>query len=107
MQEVMVVGRGEFDETDERSNSRLVHEVRVPYEGGAVGSVSIKVYRSTQTEDRGGLVLQITVDDEASSFLPFARSIQGGVELHMAGDIESKSLVHALRTALATVTPVV
>ena len=47
--------------------------------------------------------MRITLHNEGSCFLPLARDIEDGVELHMAGDIEAKSLVHALKTALSTI----
>jgi hypothetical protein len=103
MQNPKIIGRDELDDESERSSSTHLHEVSVPFEGGAVGTLHISVFRSLSTEDRGGLVIRVTLDDQASSFLPTAKSIPQGIEIHMAGDIEARSLVHALRTALATV----
>ena len=99
-----IIGRFGFneDETDARSSTHRVHSVSVPYEGCAAGEVTVAVFRSDDENDRGGIVLRVTLQDEGSSFLPFVKSIPSGVELHMAGDIEAESLVHALKTALAT-----
>ena len=101
MNEPNVIGRDEFDDEDARSATRLVQDVTIPYEGGAVGSIKVSIFRSTASEDRGGVVIRITLEDQASSFLPTAVSIPHGIELHMAGDIESKTMVNALRTGLA------
>lgn len=98
-----ITGRQDYDGSlDERATTELVHTVSVPFEAGAVGKVEVEAFRSTGSEDRGGLVLRITVQDQASSFVPCAKSIPSGVELHMAGDIEGETLVHALKTALST-----
>jgi hypothetical protein len=46
-------------------------------------------------------VLRITGKDDASSFIPHCVQIDGGLEVHLAGDIEGESLIRALRSALA------
>lgn len=97
-----IIGRYNEDETTSRADTQLIHSVSVPFEGGAIGEVTVSVFRSTDQEDRGGVVLRITLEDQASSFLPFSRTIPSGIELHMAGDIEAQSFVHALKTALST-----
>lgn len=99
-----ILGRSEEDNApDVRASTRLLHTVSVPFEGGAIGKLSVSVFQSNDDEDRGGLVMRITLQNEGSSFLPVARDIEDGVELHMAGDIEARSLVHALKTALSTI----
>lgn len=103
MQTPKIIGRGELNDEDERSSSTHLHEVSVPFEGGAVGTLHVSIFRSSSAEDRGGLVIRVTLNNEASSFVPTAKKIPEGIEIHMAGDIEARSLVHALRTALATV----
>lgn len=102
MQHPDIIGRYNENETDPRAKSQLVHSVSVPFEGGAIGEVTVSVFRSTDKEDRGGIVLKITLEDHASSFLPLAKTIPSGVELHMAGDIEAESFINALKTALST-----
>lgn len=98
-----ILGRSEEDnQLDARSSTRLLHTVSVPFEGGAIGELSVSVFQSVDDEDRGGLVLRITLKNEGSSFLPLAQNIEEGIDLHMAGDIEAKTLVHALKTALST-----
>lgn len=102
-----ILARSDMDDLgfkpDSRSASTLVREVRIPYEGGAVGEVLIGVFKSTSSEDRGGLAIRITIRDEGQSFIPYAKLIDGGIEIHIAGDIESKVVADALRQALAEV----
>jgi hypothetical protein len=95
-----IISRAEDDELHNRAATEELHAVQVPFSGGAVGTINITAFKSVDNEDRGGLVFRITLKDEASSFIPYAKSIDGGIELHMAGDIESESLVHALKAAL-------
>ena len=103
MQSPAILGRMEDDELiDSRASTQLVHTVEVPFEGGAIGKVVVTVFKSQDDEDRGGLVFRITLDDQGSSFIPHAVSLGNGIELHMAGDIEAQSLVHALKTALSS-----
>jgi hypothetical protein len=98
-----VLGRQEDDafEPDPRASSKLIHSVSVPFEAGAIGEVKVEVFRSVDEGDRGGIVIRATLKDEASSFVPHAKLIPSGVELHMAGDIEAKSLIDAMKAALA------
>ena len=103
MQSPAILGRMEDDEfIDSRASTQVVHTVEVPFEGGAIGKVVVTVFKSKDDEDRGGLVFRIALDDQGSSFIPHAVSIENGIELHMAGDIEAKSLVQALKTALSS-----
>lgn len=102
-----ILGRQEEDDEtgqkpDARASTTLVHTVTVPFEAGAVGEVTVSAFRSTDDEDRGGVVLRLTLADKASSFVPYAKLIPSGVEVHIAGDVEAKSLIQALKTALAT-----
>lgn len=100
MQNPKVIGRGEFDDEDDRSSTIHVRTVTERFEGGAVGALNISVFKSSSNEDRGGLVVRITIEDQGSSFLPTTRRIPNGIEVHMAGDIEARSLVKALRIVL-------
>lgn len=102
MSNTVIIGRCEDNTTDERASTELVHSISVPFEGGAIGDVTVAVFRSIDVQDRGGVVLKITLENGASSFIPFTRSIDSGVEIHMAGDIEAQSFIHALKTAIAT-----
>ena len=100
MNTISVLGRQDNDELsdapDPRAPTKLVADVRVPFEGGAVGEAQVQLLRSTDIEDRGGLVLRITIADQGSSFVPYAKLIENGVELHIAGDIEAKSVAAAI-----------
>lgn len=89
------------DHLDDRAGTREVACVTVPYEGAAIGSITVTVLKSLDVEDRGGVVLRITGKDEASSFIPHAEVLEDGLEVHLAGDIEGETLIRALRSALA------
>lgn len=103
MKSPFILGRMEDDGTiDSRSSTRIVHTIEVPFEAGAIGKVAVTVFKSQGDEDRGGIVFRITLDDQGSSFIPHAIILGNGIELHMAGDIEAKSLVQALKTALCS-----
>ena len=88
------------DRIDERATTNLVYFEELAYEGGAVGKITVSVFKSSDDEDRGGLVFRIALEDRASSFIPYAVNTESGVELHMAGDIESASLVQVFKKAL-------
>ena len=98
-----VIGRmpDDDDMLDERASTESAASVTVPYEGAAIGSVTVQVFKSVDQEDRGGVVFRITGKDEASSFIPHCVQLPDGLEVHLAGDIEGKSLIRALRSALA------
>lgn len=89
------------DLVDGRARTEQVASVTVPYEGAAIGSISVTIFKSVDEEDRGGVVLRVTGKDEASSFIPHCVQLPDGLELHVAGDIEGQSLIRALRSALA------
>lgn len=103
MQSPSILGRMEDDEfIDQRAFTELFRTSEVPFEGGAVGKVVVSAFKSKDDEDRGGLVFRITLDDQGSSFIPHAVSLDNGIELHIAGDIEAKSLVQALKGVLSS-----
>ena len=102
MSQINVIGRIDDDSTDTRAQCKVVSSVSIPFEGAAIGEIQAVRLVSTDCEDRGGCVLKVTLRNGASSFLPFAKNIDGGVELHMAGDIEARALLAALRALLAS-----
>lgn len=97
-----VIGRYNGNETDERSSTELVSSTSVLIGLAGGDTVTCECFRSTDCTDRGGVVLRVSLDKDNPSFLPFAKNIEGGIELHMAGDIEARSLVAALKAGLAT-----
>ncbi len=104
MQNPKILGRMEDDDLiDERASTTLITEKSSSYEAGAVGKVTVAVFKSNDEEDRGGVVLRLTLDDMASSFVPHAEILENGIEVHMAGDAEAASLLKALKEALASV----
>jgi hypothetical protein len=101
MTEPQIIGRYDEDQTDARASTQHIHTVSVPC--GGLGEVAVSIFRSTDNEDRGGIILRVTLKNNADLFYPFAENIPNGIDLHMAGDIEAESLVHALKTALSTI----
>lgn len=98
-----ILGRMENDDLiDSRASTQAIYKVEVPFEGGAIGKVVVTAFKSQDHEDRGGLVFRITLDDQSSSFIPHAVSLENGIELHMAGDIEAQSLVRAFKSVLSS-----
>ena len=94
MQNPKILGRMEDDDyVDERASTTLLTEKSVSYEASAIGKVTVTVFKSNDMEDRGGLVLHNTLEDQASSFVPHSKNLENGVELHMVGDAEAASLV--------------
>ena len=103
-----VIGRDEYAATgdispnelnglDSRASTTLARSVSIPFEAGAIGELNISKFVSTDTEDRGGVVLRITMNNDTGSFFPYAVNIDNGVELHIAGAAEATSLMDALK----------
>ena len=84
-----------------RSPTTLTHASAVPFEGGASGIATVEILRSTSLMDEAGYVIRCTVKDEGSAFIPHAVLIPNGIELHIAGDIESEALLLALSQAVS------
>lgn len=104
MNEPKLLGRSPEDSNEQatvRAETSSGPRITIPYTSGAAGEVSVEVFISNDDEDRGGVVLRLTLDDHGSSFIPAVREIQTGVEIHMAGDAEAACLIRALRGVLA------
>ena len=95
----MILGRGIDDEVDVRAETTLIAKSEVEYVGGAIGKLMLRVFRSTDSEDRGGIVIRIEVEDFGSSFIPHTINIANGVEIHMAGDAEAEALLRILQSS--------
>jgi hypothetical protein len=102
MSEIHVIGRMSDDTTHARAQCKVVSSVSIPFDHAAIGEIHAVRLASRDGEDRGGCVLKITMEDHGGSFLPFAKNIDGGVELHIAGDMEARVLLAALRALLAS-----
>jgi hypothetical protein len=89
------------DNADARAATVKVGEVSIPYTSGAVGVARVELFRSVDDEDRGGVVLRLTVDDHGSSFVPTVSVLPNGVELHLTGDAEADALLRAIVGAIA------
>ena len=104
MNEPEILGRlpGESNEqASSRAGTSPGPEMSIPYTSGSIGEVKVQVFTSKDDEDRGGVVIRLSVEDHASSFIPAMRMTPTGVEVHMAGDAEAACLIRALRGVLA------
>ena len=87
---------------DARANGCEVCSIRVPLDDGIRGTLVASLRRSEDIEDRGFVVLSITIEDEGKWFVPTATNIKNGIELHIGADHETKfvlSAIAALRAA--------
>jgi hypothetical protein len=91
---------------DIRATCNEVASVTIPYSCGAVGKIQGTLFQSTDDEDRGGIVLRLILENETSSFFPYAKNIEiydnkiGGIEIHMAGEVEAEAFLDILRCLL-------
>lgn len=67
----------------------------------------VDVFKSDGDGGRGGMVIRLRTDSENDWFKPCAEDLEkgDGVEIHIAGSIESANLVHALGRALLKIDP--
>jgi hypothetical protein len=104
MNEPEILGRvhGESnDQASSRAGTSAGPQMSIPYTSGAIGEVNVQIFTSNDDEDRGGVVIRLSVEDQSSSFIPAVRVMPTGVEIHMAGDAEAACLIRALRGVLA------
>lgn len=68
--------------------------------------LTAELFESIDDEDRGGVVIRIKLPQtESGDYIPYARLIPDGIEIHMAGDSEGHALVEALRQLFKEVAP--
>lgn len=97
-----IIGRMEDNDLHVRAETKHAYTKTVPYTGGVLGEVTLGIYRSTDITDRGGVVLRITSTcPSGDAFVAHAKAIDGGIELHMAGEAEGHALLDALREGIA------
>ena len=96
-----IIGRSHYGDDDVRATATYVGGADCEFEGCTLGNARVRLYRSDNDMDRGGLVICLTVENADLSMLPVAREIENGVELHMAGDEEADALCRALQCALS------
>jgi hypothetical protein len=82
------------DTTDGSSVTEIFH-------GGAEGTAHVSLHHSMDTEDRGGFVLRLKIESYGQAFVPYAVNIDGGVDIHVAGETEGKRILAALKAVLA------
>lgn len=86
-----IVARNFIGKTHECATANLVCSTEV-------ADVTVNIFKSADSGARGGVVMQITIDDPW--FNPYVKQIENGCEIHIAGDCEASQLVTALSSAL-------
>lgn len=97
----VVIGRSPHGDLHRRAETDQAYSKSMPFAGGVRGDVTVDIFRSKDISNRGGVVLRITSRGDPECFIAHAEFIDGGIELHMAGETESRSLLEVLRTAIA------
>jgi len=110
----MVIGREAGDERhnqmynnqhDERSATKLVATQELQFfqpESSSCPFFTVELFESLNTGDRGGYVLRLRLSDtHGSDFIPHAKLIRDGVEVHVAGQAEGDAFVEVLRRLFA------
>lgn len=101
-----LIGLMEDGMVDVRATCKEVSSVTIPYSSGATGKIQGVLFQSMDDEDRGGIVLRLTLENEGGSFFPFAKMSEivnnkvGGIEIHMAGEVEADAFLDVLRSLL-------
>ena len=97
-----VIARMQNNELAPRAETKHVFSKTVPFDEGVRGEVTLDIFRSTDIGDRGGVVLRITSKGPSGDiFVAHAQPIDGGIEVHMAGEAEGRALLDALREGIA------
>lgn len=104
----VVIGKNSSGDTFERSATRLIADRTVGFFAGHEGSdctVRAELFKSTYDEDRGGFVLRVRLPDtqSMSTFLPHAKSLPDGAEIHACGEAEGAAFLEALKLMLEEV----
>ncbi|MEV4780492.1 hypothetical protein [Burkholderia sp. LMU1-1-1.1] len=84
-----------------RANTTGGSSVTEIFHGGAEGTAHVSLHHSMDSEDRGGFVLRLKIESDGQAFVPYAVNIDGGVDIHVAGETEGKHILAALKAALA------
>lgn len=79
------------------AETRHVHSKSVEYTG-VKGGVTVDIFRAQDPADVG-VVLRITSTGDVG-FIAHAEVIDGGIELHLAGDQAERRLLDALHAAI-------
>lgn len=90
------------DWTDCRTEAPLRVAASVTQRGYNDATATVQVFRSAEEMDRAGVVIRIGLRfGNGHGFKPWARLVESGVELHIAGENEAAAVMDALRVALA------
>ena len=94
-----LIGRRKIDGSRHLcAETKHVYSKYVQYTGDVIGGVTVDIYRA-QDPKGVGVVLRITSTGDVG-FIAHAEVIDGGIELHLAGDQAERSLLDALRAAI-------
>jgi hypothetical protein len=88
-------------ETDIRAETARVASVTIPLTGAVAGFARAELFGSLDDEDRGGVVIRLTIEDPECALVPTCRDVAGGSELHLAGDAEADAMLRAIAGVLA------
>ena len=96
-----IIGRY-YDNTEYvRSDTVPGPQMSLDFVSGAQGTAKVQVFTSSDHTNRGGVVIRFEILDGDCAFIPLAKNIENGVELHFAGEAEAASLINALKGVLA------
>lgn len=89
-----VIGRWP-DGADPRAGTKFGY-LSQTLEGNGFGGIRAVLFDSVDDEDRGGFVIRLTQTDPSAGFLPHAKLIEDGIEIHVAGDHEGLETLRQL-----------
>lgn len=106
-----IIGRVEGNGTDMASVRNCTSQIAsatMPFSAGASGIAKVTTFESNGSMDERGLTIRCTVENQGGAFLPHAELIKNGVDIHLAGEVESMAvlvaIVQAATQALAELT---
>lgn len=96
-----VMGRHDDYYLGERTaSSDSVKQYAITWNGAIPnGTMKAELFRSDGGTNECGVVLRLTGSGDGA-FIPWARRVEGGVEVHVAGNEESEAFLAALRLLL-------
>lgn len=97
--ECEILGR-KLDENDgePRSVGEHLSGCEIEFAGGAAGTLRVDLYTSDAGGGYGGMVFKFQIYGDG--FIPCARQLPNGAEIHIAGDIETSAALIAIVKAL-------
>ncbi len=81
---------------DAQAKFREGWSIRIPFEDGFGGTLVASLHRSKDNEDRGGIVISITIEHDGQQLVPTAQNIKNGIELHLGADYGAQVFLSAI-----------